>query len=1128
LAQIRTNFAHLEKLDPQLLRLGMLAEQYFPADPNTSLLKLRQLGELLAQQAAARFGVFSSSAENQHDLLGRLREQGISREVLDLFHQLRKAGNAAMHGLSGDHRGALTALKMASELGVWFHRSFRDASFRAGPFVPPRPPVDESAEMRAELAQLRLALETYEAAHRDKTLELEATLGKLREAADEQAFWEQMATEAENAKVALEKALAAQQAQAVALPRRDLEARRVAAQTAGAAVQLDEATTRQLIDQQLQAAGWAADSLRLRYASGARPERGKFLAIAEWPTSSGPADYMLFAGLLPLAAIEAKRRNLEVSAALQQAQRYSRTFELGQSEAELHARNWGESDEFRLPFVYSANGRPYLRQLATKSGIWFRDLRRPSNLAQPLDGFHSPEGLQALAKQDHDAAQQELERAGFEYGFELRKYQKRAIRAAEAAIGEGQREMLLAMATGTGKTKTCIALVYRLLKTQRFSRVLFLVDREALGVQAADAFKDTRMENLQTFADIFGLAELGEAPESATAVHIATVQSLVRRIFGNNGEGPEGGAAPPTVDTYDCIVVDECHRGYLLDRELSDDELTFRDFDDYVSKYRRVLDHFDAVKIGLTATPALHTTQIFGAPIFLYSYREAVVDGYLIDHEPPLQIKTELSRDGIAWHVGEKVAVYDPGQVQTRLFETPDEIHIEIEGFNRKVITESFNRVVCRHLAGELDPASDQKTLIFCALDTHADLVVHLLKEAFREKWGTVDDDAVMKITGAAENPIGLIRRFKNEHYPNVAVTVDLLTTGIDVPAICNLVFLRRVNSRILYDQMLGRATRPCEEVGKETFRIFDAVRLYDDLASLTAMKPVVVDPKIPFSELLAELQNLESPHQQQIAREQLAVKLARKLRHLSESARQQLEAASGLAPEDLLEQLRHGELDEVVALCAGAPALGEILDRKGEGPLPEIYISEHPDQLVSAERGYGKGRKPEDYLQAFAAYVASHRNEIPALVTVLTRPRELTRKHLRELELALGLAGFSEAGLKTAWRETTNQDIAARIIGFIRQAAIGEPLIPYGERVDKALQSILARQAWTKPQRDWLQRLAAQARVYVIVDREAFEDREQIFAREGGGFERLNKIFGGELEQILSDFNALIWPSAA
>src|SRR6185312_2148466 len=147
-------------------------------------------------------------------------------------------------------------------------------------------------------------------------------------------------------------------------------------------------------------------------------------------------------------------------------------------------------------------------------------------------------------------------------------------------------------------------------------------------------------------------------------------------------------------------------------------------------------------------------------------------------------------------------------------------------------------------------PSLPGKTLIFCVNDMHADLVVRLLKQAFDDRYGPVHDDTVKKITGAADQPDQLIRRYKNEQLPKVAVTVDLLTTGVDVPEIVNLVFLRRVRSRILYEQMLGRATRLCPEIGKERFRVFDAVDIYSALAEYTDMKPVVVDPGITFAQL--------------------------------------------------------------------------------------------------------------------------------------------------------------------------------------------------------------------------------------------------------------------------------------
>ena len=1123
-ASITSNFAHLAEHDEQLVRLGVLAERYFADDPNTAILKLRQLAELLAQQVAARIGVYTSPDEAQYELIRRLQDQGIlNLETAQLFGEVRRAGNAASHALSGDHSTALAALKITWQLGVWFHRTFKNPGFKSGAFIPPKPPQDESVELRAELNRLNQALTEYRAAHQETAQQLEFAQANLVAAKDEQAFWEQMAVEADSARVALEQRLESQQALGAVQPKETIVALVHAANKAASAIHLDEAETRKLIDEQLRQSGWIVDSATMKYSNGTRPEKGKNLAIAEWPTESGPADYVLFVGLTPMASVEAKRKNRDVSASLQEAKRYSRGFTPSE-ETILHPQNWGDQNEYRLPFVFSSNGRPYLRQLATKSGNWFCDVRRPVNHGHVLDGWYTPEGLTVLLKRDENAANEHLKTQPFNYGFPLRYYQQAAIQEVESKIELGQREMLLAMATGTGKTKTCVALIYRLLKAQRFRRILFLVDRSALGEQAANAFKDTRMESLQTFADVFGIMELGEQkPETDTAVHVATIQGMVQRAL-----YPGEDVAPPAVDQYDCIVVDECHRGYLLDRELSDTELGFRNFEDYISKYRRVLDYFDAFKIGLTATPALHTTQIFGTPIFTYSYREAVIDGYLIDHEPPIQIKTALFAAGIVWKAGEQVSVYDAQRNQIDLFTTPDEIKLEVDEFNRKVITSPFNKTVCDYLAQELDPSSRQKTLIFCATDSHGDLVVDFLKKAFESQYGGVDDDAVIKITGAADKPLQLIRRFKNEQYPNVAVTVDLLTTGIDVPEICNIVFLRRVNSRILFDQMLGRATRLCDGIGKDAFRIFDAVRIYEALGNLTAMKPVVVDPAISFTQLVRELGQVTNDDERTLVRDQFIAKLQRKKRHLSDTAVQDFETRAGMTPDAFIQKLRAMPLADIATWFTQNPDLGEILDRKSENGAAPVFVSEHPDQLVGIERGYGTAKKPDDYLKEFTAFIKSHSDDIPALVTVLTRPRELTRKQLRSLALELDRAGFSERNLATAWREMTNQDIAARIVGYIRQAAMGDPLLPYEERVDHALQNMLASRAWSTPQRQWLQKIAAQTKANVIVDRDALDDPDLIFAREGGGFSRLDRIFGGELQQILDAFNESIWQTAA
>ncbi|MEA5520419.1 type I restriction-modification enzyme R subunit C-terminal domain-containing protein [Limnoraphis robusta] len=436
------------------------------------------------------------------------------------------------------------------------------------------------------------------------------------------------------------------------------------------------------------------------------------------------------------------------------------------------------------------------------------------------------------------------------------------------------------------------------------------------------------------------------------------------------------------------------------------------------------------------------------------------------------------------------------------------------------MITESFNQVVCEQLAEYLDPSLPEKTLIFCATDRHADLVVYLLKRALQTQYGSVDDEEVKKITGTADKPLELIRRYKNEASPKIAVTVDLLTTGIDVPAICNVVFMRRVNSRILYEQMLGRATRRCDEIGKTVFRVFDAVKLYEGIGLLSSMKPVVVNPQISFSQLVDELSTVQNVQALPEIVDQFLAKFQQKRRYLSGDSKEQLESLAGMSITDMAKYLKRSSPREVVEWFGDKKAMAELLDRKDGGRQP-LLISRHVDQVIRVERGYGKAEKPQDYLDSFRTFLNENINQIPALMAVVQRPRELTRSQLKEVKLLLDNAGYSETNLQTAWRETTNQDIAASIIGFIRQAALGDALISYTERVDKAIAKIIASRSWTEPQRKWLERIGKQLKLETIVDKAAFEQGQ---FKSMGGFNRINKTFDGELENILSEINREIW----
>lgn len=1122
----RGNFSFLMTHDTMLARLGAQAEANFRSDPPTCLFKLRQFIEIMVRLLSARHGAYAGDKEVLQQTLARLSyDRVLPRDVADLFHALRKAGNHAVHGGVGNHGDALVGLKVAYRLAVWFHRTYgNDLEFKPGPFQPPPEPVDATAALKAEIAELRtrmLATEEAAAGARREAEEharaLETAGEQLRREAEERTGLELTTREAEVATAELMQRLAELQATAEQTPPQVAFALVQQAEAAAERIDLDEADTRRLIDQQLRDRGWEVDTPTFRYAAGTRPVGNRNLAIAEWPTASGPADYALFAGKTLVGVVEAKRRRRNVSAAIDQAERYS----VGLADAGGGTFAGGPWGDHRVPFVFAANGRGYLKQLETVSGIWFRDTRRPSNLRRAMVDWPTPEGMLERLQVDQDAATNALRTQPFDFGFPLRPYQRQAIEAVEAALAADRRSMLVAMATGTGKTKLAIALLYRLLAAKRFRRICFVVDRSALGHQTEGEFTTTKVVSGKTFAEIFGLKGLGDiTPESDTRVHICTIQGLVRRVLYQ----PDTAAAPP-VDQYDLIVVDECHRGYLLDREMSDAELSFRGQDDYISKYRRVLDYFDAVKIGLTATPALHTTDIFGAPIFTYSYRDAVIDGYLIDHEPPIRIETALSRSGIGFSRGDAVdyIATNTGEVQSVVL--PDEISFEIEQFNKQVITEAFNTVVAEELARQIDPALPGKTLVFAATDAHADIVVQALKQALQNTYGGIDDGAVRKITGKVDQVQTLIRSYRNDAYPRVAVTVDLLTTGIDVPSIVNLVFLRRVNSRILYEQMIGRATRLCPDIGKEVFRIFDAVDLYPHLQDLTDMKPVVVNPSISFEQLISELLGVQDQGHRQAIMEQLAVKLRRRLGKLTTEAQSRYEALAGETPQDTLQRLLKGPPDDVAAWMRDRRGIGPVLDWQADGVTPRfIPISDHPDKLEGITRGYGTATKPEDFLKGFQEFVRGNINRIAALKLVVQRPRDLTRADLKALRQALDLAGYSEANLRRAWADATNEEIATSVIGFVRQAAIGDALVPFEDRVRAAMRRILASRPWTGPQKQWLQRIGEQVVKEVVVDRGAIDDEP--FSNDGG-FTRLNKVFSGELERILAGINEEVWKEA-
>jgi type I restriction enzyme R subunit len=430
---------------------------------------------------------------------------------------------------------------------------------------------------------------------------------------------------------------------------------------------------------------------------------------------------------------------------------------------------------------------------------------------------------------------------------------------------------------------------------------------------------------------------------------------------------------------------------------------------------------------------------------------------------------------------------------------------------------------------------------------------VLLLREAFKDKYPELEHDAIIKITGDSDKDPKkiqtMITRYNKERLPNIVVTVDLLSTGIDIPSICNIVFLRKVKSRILYEQMKGRATRLCPEVGKTSFRIYDAVDLYSTLESVDTMRPVVVRPKVELTTLVSEITDpntykteeadgrsfAEHSHEQLVAKVQRIVSHGLYNREKSAEIDQRINRfdevlghSAGCDFASLAQTLKNNGPEQSAEIFKQLPKLVENLEqlKKNINELRnEPIFTDIDDELIETKQGFGEYDTPEDFLEAFDNLVEQSENSKAALHTVITKPKDLTRKALLELQEWFDAQSFDESTLRVAWKKTTNQDIAARLIGHIRRAALGDALLPFEQRVDNALNKIQQQKTWTPEQISWLERLANSLKEPVAIDDDTFKTGNY---KRRGGKRKLEAVFDGELSQILEKFNDYMWEQPA
>jgi type I restriction enzyme, R subunit len=888
-------------------------------------------------------------------------------------------------------------------------------------------------------------------------------------------------------------------------------------------------TRKQIIDAKLKAAGWTVAKF-----DAARPlSKYERCAIEEYPTENGPADYALCVGGRILGVVEAKKLSLGPQNVLTQAERYS----------------WGllaspfDFSGYRVPFLYATNGEV----------IWHHDVRHELNRSRQIAAFHTPDALEELLARDFDAAVARLQITPNDHPrIVARPYQVDANKEIENAIASRKRHMLVAMATGTGKTFMTVNEVYRLMKSGVTKRILFLVDRRVLAAQAVRTFASFEPEPglkfnkiYEVYSQRFQKEDFGEedkfdptvlpngyltSPRPGDAfVYVSTIQRMAVNLFGretvlgDSDESVEDDAEKVEnipIHAFDLVIADECHRGYTAKQ---------------VAIWRQTLEHFDAIKIGLTATPASHTTSYFKDVVYRYEYERAVREGHLVDYDV-VAVASDVRLKGIFLKEGEEVGYINPDTGAKQLDLLEDERQFDTKEIEQKVTSPDSNRKILEEvrkyaLEHEARYGRLPKTLIFAANDlphtSHADQLVDIARDVFGR-----GDAFVQKITGSktVDRPLQRIREFRNRPNPGVVVTVDMLSTGVDIPDLEFIVFLRPVKSRILFEQMLGRGTRKGEKYpDKSHFTVFDCfagtlLAYFKDATDITA-EPLEQERRTVAQVIEAIWQNHDRDYNVRC----LVKRLQRVDKEMSHEARQQFAAyipagdMSGFA-KALPKRLKENFTGEMNLLRD--PTFQKLLIEYQRAQRTFVVAYETKDEVTSEwlVRGAdGKEYKPNDYLTVFARFVEDNPEHIEAIRILQETPEAWSTEALGELreKLAKAPQRFTVENLQKAHAIHYHKALAD-IISMVKHAADkANPLLTASERVERAFASVSAGKSFTPEQEKWLERIKAHLVENLSLDEEDFEVLP-VFTRFGG-WKKANAAFAGRLPQLIHSFNQAI-----
>lgn len=919
---------------------------------------------------------------------------------------------------------------------------------------------------------------------------------------------------------------------------------------------VDEAQSRETIDQQLVAAGWLVqDKSRLNLYESLG------VAVREMDTVTGPADYMLFVEGKACGVIEAKREGTDLGGVAEQSSRYA-TSDI------KFVKRWTPPEQ-PLPFLYEA----------TNQEIRFRDERDPHPRSRYVFHFHKPETLKEWLE-DGDSLRARLQHLPELNTDNLRDCQVTAIKGIEHSLKQGKVRALLQMATGSGKTYTAVTQIYRLAKFAKIKRALFLVDRGNLATNAKDEFEQFVIpHDGRKFTQHYNVNILGRAGiPDATKVTISTIQRLYSQLTGteldeeaeehsgfevesntiNKEPRPVTYNASIPVEEFDVIIIDECHRSIY-------------------NLWRQVLEYFDAFLIGLTATPTKKTIGFFNQNLVSeYTHEDAVIDKVNVGYDI-YRIKTELTEKGNTIEAGTAVQVRDRLTKKKRLEILDEEAKWEASKLDRTVLAPNQIRTVIdafkTRCLKECFPEREwqngnmawvPKTLIFAKDDDHADRIVDAVRETFNE--GNAFCKKITYKIGKREAE-ETIKAFRTDPQYRIAVTVDMIATGTDIKPLECVMFMRDVKSQAYYEQMKGRGTRVIgldelhkvtpDAPGKSRFVLVDCVGVTE--TDKTETQSLETKPSIPTAKLMEQIARGDR-HSETIRA--LGNRLIRIDLKLNDQQRRKVADIAGKPLALIAGELIHATHEE--PLIEAAKILGktenpteqdiqtafkpkaDILVKPLHNPdLRDLIetlrketdqlIDDSPDTLDDEGTGYDI-EKAKGMISNWQQFIKDHQNELDAIQIIYQQPyqqRHLSYEQIERLAEEIAQPPYNLAPIevwkayeqleKSKVKAVPAKELLTNIISLIRfSTGLSDVLEPFPALVEQRFQNWLKQQdAQFQPEQlAWLNQIKDQIAQNAEM---TVEDFNYIPFNQEGGLLKARELFGKQLEPLITELNGYL-----